>query len=122
MKREIFNDLIKRYYAGKEILKGLQTTEDDPIFAYDFRLLTIGIRGIDEDDENATRLLDLRCRKNKEKDCEELVIVTGNKGAVRDVTNIEEDLKGAAEVIEIITAGLVENFPDDVLVWSWLGD
>lgn len=122
MKEEIFNDLIKRYYAGKEILKGMQTTVDDPIFAYDYRLLTIGIRGIDEDDENATRLLDLRCRNNKEKDCEELVLVTGNKGAVRDVTNIEEDLKGAAEIIEDITTGLVEHFPDDVLVWNWLGD
>lgn len=121
MKEEIFKDLLNRYYYGKEVRIAYSKSEEVTIDTYDYRLLTISLKDIGEDDENASRLLEVRCRKDDGKECEELVLVTGKKGAVREVKNIEEDLMGTAEIIEAITTGLVEHFPDKVLVWNWLG-
>lgn len=120
MKEEIFNDLLIRYNMGKEIAEAMK--ESDSIKTYDFRLVTISIKEIDEDDSDAQRAFEVRVRKEDENSPEQLVIVASRHGAVRDVTDITEDLKDTASLLETLTEGLVGEFDDKVLVWNWLGD
>lgn len=120
MKEEIFRDLMARYKMGKDIFKAMEKAEG--VFAYDLRLVTISIKDIDEDDSDAQRAFEVRVRKEDEDGPEQLVIVASKHGAVRDVTDITEDLKDTASLLETLTEGLVGEFDDKVLVWNWLGD
>lgn len=120
MKEEIFNDLLIRYNMGKEIAEAMK--KSDNIKTYDFRLVTISIKEIDEDDSDAQRAFEVRVRKEDEDSPEQLVIVASRHGAVRDVTDITEDLKDTASLLETLTEGLVGEFDDKVLVWNWLGN
>lgn len=125
MKGEIFRDLMVRYKMGKEIVEAMKERikeSDDNIKTYDLRLVTISIKDIDEDDSDAQRAFEVRVRKEDEDGPEQLVIVASKHGAVRDVTDITEDLKDTASLLETLTEGLVGEFDDKVLVWNWLGD
>lgn len=123
MKEELFNDLKKRYFMGKEALKMIAKSEgDEDMGAYDFRLLTISIKDIDEPDEAAQPMIQVRLRKDDDKDYEELVVACNTKGANRPITDLDADLTMLAELIESLTEGLVAEFKDNVLLWNWLGD
>lgn len=123
MKEELFNDLKKRYFMGKDTLKMIAKSEgDEDMGAYDFRLLTVSIKDIDEPDEAAQPMIQVRLRKDDDKDYEELVVVCNTKGANRPITDLDADLMMLAELIESLTEGLVAEFKDNVLLWNWLGD
>lgn len=104
---------------AKKIVEAMKETNN--IKNYDFRLVTISIKEIDEDNEEESRVLEIRCRREQDAD-EELVIVAAEKGLTKAVEDIDEDLKALAGIIEAVTEGLVGEFPDKVLVWNWLGD
>ena len=115
MKEEIFKELKKRYEQARFVasLPALMEENDvqiedeegnelKPMSNYDVRLLTIFIKNIGERDDEAAPVLQVRVRW-----------LEGEE---------EEKLEEVAGVIEHISEGLVENFPDKVLVWNWLGD
>ena len=126
MKDELIKDLKKRYVMGKNTIKTIAmmngADDNDAVDTYDIRLLTISIKDIDEPDEAAQMMMQVRLRKDDDKDYEEFVIVSNTKGATRPVTDLDADIATLAEIIESITEKFVEEFKDKVLLWDWLGD
>lgn len=116
MVEEIYNELLKRYLMSKEVL---EAQEEEPK-QYDIRLLTISIKDIGDSDSLAKRVIELRYRKEEDKN-EELVIVSATVGGTREITDIHTDLKVTAEMIVSFTEKLVEEF-NKVLIWNYLGD
>lgn len=126
MKDELIKDLKKRYVMGKNTIKTIAmmngADDNDAVDTYDIRLLTISVKDIDEPDEAAQMMMQVRLRKDDDKDYEEFVIVSNTKGATRPVTDLDADIATLAEIIESLTEKFVEEFKDKVLLWDWLGD
>ena len=126
MKDELIKDLKKRYFMGKKTIKTIAmmngADDNDTVDTYDIRLLTINIKDIDEPDEAAQPMMQVRLRKDDDKDYEEFVIVSNTKGATRPITDLDADIATLAEIIESLTEKFVEEFKDKVLLWDWLGD
>ena len=123
MVESIYNELLTRYNMGKAVLNELaKKKEIDDLGEYDFRLVSIMIKDIDEDDDQAQRFIELRCRKDENKDYEEIVVVTGKVGGAKPVETPEKTIREAAELLEKISENVCREFENKVLVWDYLGD
>ena len=123
MVESIYNELLTRYKMGKEVLEGVAKDEGlKDLGEYDIRLLSIKIKDIDDNDDDAQRFIELRFRKDEDKDYEELVLVTSKTGAAKPIEDVEEALMEAATMLEELTEKVVAEFDNKVLVWDWLGD
>lgn len=110
MKNEIVRDL-KEVYAAKWLSEELEGKEDN----FDFPLLTILIKGVDEPDSLAEKALQVRVRKEGE--VEELVLVLNGTGHNKPLS--DEAFNEVGEIIEQVTESLMMKFPDDVLLYKW---
>lgn len=120
MVENIYNELVARYEMGKEALK--EVANDEKLGEYDVRLLSVKIKDIGDKDEDAQRFIELRFRKDEDKDYEELVIVTQSVGAAKPIDTVEKTFMEAARMLEEMTEKVVAEFDNKVLVWEYLGE
>lgn len=107
MNLDIKKELKKRYLMGKHLKESMGW------LGIETRLLTIW-KG--EDDG----LLQVRVKDNEEGFILSIRIL--DKIGTREISNIDEELQLAAEMVEEFTEEWLETHPDDELVWDWLGD
>lgn len=110
MKDELVRDL-KEVYAAKWLSEELEGNEDN----FDFPLLTILIKGVDEPDSLAEKALQVRARTEYNE--EQLVLVLNGVGHNKPLS--DDAFNEAAEIIEKVTESLMMKFPDDVLLYKW---
>lgn len=133
MKDEILRDLKKSYNMAHFLATLPQLVEESDVQIedengeglhllpnYDVRLVTILVRGIDEKDSEASPVMQVRLRKLGDEDEEKLIVVLSEH--VYNAPSNEESLETLADVMEKMSEGLVEEYPDKVLIWNWLGD
>jgi len=133
MREEIFKELKKRYAMAHFLATIPQLMEENDVQLedengeglhllpnYDVRLVTISVRDIDEDDDKAAPVMQVRLRKLGDEDEEKLIVVLQEHGF--NTPSNEESLVTIANAMEKIGEALVNKFPDKVLVWNWLGD
>ena len=127
MVEELFKDLKKRYEmarfiaAAKWIADEMENGEEKAIEAFDARLVTIFIKDVDEEDDAAVPMLQVRLRKMEGQD-EEFVLVLQDGGYTTPADEVDLKLQQIAEAIENITERMLEEYPEKALVWHWLGD
>ena len=127
MKEELFKDLKKRYEmarfiaAAKWIADEMENGDENAIEAFDARLVTIFIKDVDEEDDAAVPMLQVRLRKLEGQD-EEFVLVLQDGGYTTPADEVDLKLTQIAEAIESITERMLEEYPEKALVWNWLGD
>lgn len=107
--------------AARWIADEIENGEEKAIDAFDARLVTIFIKDVDEEDDAAVPMLQVRLRKMEGQD-EEFVLVLQDGGYTTPADEVDLKLTQIAEAIESITERMLEEYPEKALVWNWLGD
>lgn len=126
MKDEIFKDLKTAYKTGEFLVstKSLiaEATEQNFTDDYDFRLLTIFFTDLaDEEDKDEHPLVEVRIKHTANTEGEIISLVFQTQGAKKEVEDIDEELKFVADLIETYTEKFLNEFPDCILRWDFLG-
>ena len=128
MVEELFKDLKKRYEMARFVAAArwfadeMENGEEKAIDAFDARLVTIFIKDVDEEDDAAVPMLEVRLRKLEGQDVEEFVLVLQGGGYTTPADEVDLKLQQIAEAIESITERMLEEYPEKALVWNWPGD
>ncbi len=125
MKEELFKDLKNRYEIAKMVIEIM----GENAHWYDTRLVKIMVKD-NYESEGLYYVIDVRVRKLQADGYEKISIMvwddpTDNKCMCIDAPtgdDIDEILQNIAEIIELKTLTLTEQFKDKVLDWHWLGD
>ena len=116
MKEELFKELQEQYKFAKGMIFAkwlsdeMEGKEEDK---YDVALFTIYYKDLAEDVPIELPLVQVRIRKDEDKDYEEIVLVMGMVGANKEMED-EKDLEFCAEKIEWFTERFLEDFPDAI--------
>lgn len=108
--------------AARWFADEMENGEEKAIDAFDARLVTIFIKDVDEEDDAAVPMLEVRLRKLEGQDVEEFVLVLQGGGYTTPADEVDLKLTQIAEAIESITERMLEEYPEKALVWNWLGD
>lgn len=129
---DILKNLKNAYTLGKMItsMKDIfrEASGDEEVgdlSAYDLRLVSVYFTDLgDEEDKDEHQLLQVRIRHtdDMEEGQEEIVLVFNTYGAHKPLEEVDEDLRFAAKIIENYTQKFLEDFPDAVLRWDFMGD